>query len=118
MPGCGRTRYLHAHHVLPWALGGATSLDNLVLLCGEHHRLLHDGGFAIVACGEQRFRHYALDGKPLAGAPELTGRPGAVADAYDDIIPSTIEPDWDGSDLRLHEAVATYLAAWATPPPG
>lgn len=35
---CGQTRYLHGHHVRHWAQGGATSLDNLVSLCGFHHR--------------------------------------------------------------------------------
>jgi hypothetical protein len=40
--GCGRTpAWCEAHHVI-WAdRGGPTSLDNLVLLCGYHHRLLH-----------------------------------------------------------------------------
>ena len=31
----------HAHHIVHWADGGKTSLDNLVLVCGEHHRVLH-----------------------------------------------------------------------------
>lgn len=31
----------HAHHVVHWADGGPTSLDNLVLLCGHHHRTVH-----------------------------------------------------------------------------
>ncbi|WP_341351188.1 HNH endonuclease signature motif containing protein [Nocardioides convexus] len=30
-----------AHHVVHWADGGATSLDNLVLLCRHHHTLTH-----------------------------------------------------------------------------
>jgi hypothetical protein len=30
-----------AHHIVHWADGGPTSLDNLVLLCGEHHRAVH-----------------------------------------------------------------------------
>jgi hypothetical protein len=33
-----------AHHIEHWADGGATSLDNLTLLCSHHHRLLHEGG--------------------------------------------------------------------------
>jgi len=33
-----------AHHVEPWLHGGRTDLDNLVLLCGHHHTLVHDGG--------------------------------------------------------------------------
>ena len=41
-PGCQRRpRQCHAHHVVHWAEGGPTSLDNLVLLCGHHHRLIH-----------------------------------------------------------------------------
>jgi hypothetical protein len=46
-PGCDRKHYVDAHHIEHWAEGGATSLDNLTLLCSHHHRLLHEGGFAI-----------------------------------------------------------------------
>lgn len=44
-PGCERTRFVDAHHVRHWAQGGETSLDNLVLLCCHHHRVVHEGGF-------------------------------------------------------------------------
>ncbi|HEY1633916.1 MAG TPA: DUF222 domain-containing protein, partial [Acidimicrobiales bacterium] len=44
-PGCQRTRWLHAHHLRHWAQGGSTDPDNLVMLCGYHHRLLHEGGW-------------------------------------------------------------------------
>lgn len=37
VPGCGRTRFLHAHHVHYWSLGGPTDLDNLILLCSACH---------------------------------------------------------------------------------
>ena len=41
-PGCTRPPAMcHAHHIVHWADGGGTSLDNLVLVCGEHHRVLH-----------------------------------------------------------------------------
>ncbi len=46
-PGCERTRFVDAHHVRHWAHGGETSLDNLVLLCRHHHRLVHEGGFSV-----------------------------------------------------------------------
>jgi Domain of unknown function (DUF222)/HNH endonuclease len=45
-PGCEGRRWLHAHHLVHWAHGGPTDLDNLVLLCGRHHRLLHEGGWS------------------------------------------------------------------------
>jgi hypothetical protein len=41
-PGCKKPPVMgHAHHIIHWADGGTTSLDNLVLLCGEHHRVIH-----------------------------------------------------------------------------
>ncbi|MFI6101898.1 DUF222 domain-containing protein [Lentzea sp. NPDC051213] len=41
-PGCGRPpRHCDAHHVRSWADGGDTSVDNAVLVCRLHHRLLH-----------------------------------------------------------------------------
>jgi len=44
-PGCTNTRFVDGHHIKHWADGGETSLDNLVLLCRHHHRLVHEGGF-------------------------------------------------------------------------
>ena len=46
-PGCAHQRYVEAHHVRHWIDGGETRLENLVLLCGAHHRLLHHGAFHI-----------------------------------------------------------------------
>ena len=47
-PGCG-LRFTDAHHVRQWADGGATKLDNLVLLCRFHHRLVHEEGYTLHA---------------------------------------------------------------------
>ncbi len=41
-PGCTATRELEAHHLTPVEHGGTTELDNLILLCPRHHKLLHD----------------------------------------------------------------------------
>ena len=58
-PGCSHERWLDAHHVVHWADGGETSLENTLLLCSSHHRLLHEGGFAIRADanGEWQFQN-------------------------------------------------------------
>jgi hypothetical protein len=47
VPGCGATRGLHAHHIRHWEDGGATELDNLVLVCPYHHRMHHKGEITI-----------------------------------------------------------------------
>ena len=58
-PGCSHERWLDAHHVVHWADGGEISLKNTLLLCSRHHRLLHEGGFAIRADanGEWQFQN-------------------------------------------------------------
>jgi hypothetical protein len=45
-PGCG-LRFTDAHHVKHWADGGETSLDNCLLLCRHHHRLVHECGWTL-----------------------------------------------------------------------
>jgi Domain of unknown function (DUF222)/HNH endonuclease len=38
-PACDRPpAWTEAHHVIAWADGGKTDIDNLTLLCGHHHR--------------------------------------------------------------------------------
>lgn len=45
--GCNRKRSLIAHHIVPWARGGPTDLSNLVRLCRNHHRFVHELGWTI-----------------------------------------------------------------------
>jgi Domain of unknown function (DUF222)/HNH endonuclease len=45
-PGCGRPpSWCEAHHVIPWFLGGPTSLGNSALLCPRHHTIVHRDGY-------------------------------------------------------------------------
>jgi len=61
-PGCDRPPgWCDAHHIVHWAHGGPTALDNLVLLCRPHHRLLHAG-----------FHVEVIDGRPLFARPDGT----------------------------------------------
>lgn len=46
-PGCGSRRFTQAHHIVWWERGGATDLDNLVLVCTFHHRLVHEYGWSV-----------------------------------------------------------------------
>jgi Domain of unknown function (DUF222)/HNH endonuclease len=72
-PGCENRRWVDAHHIHHWAHGGKTSLDNLVLLCRHHHRLVHEGGYSVRrgsgADGEVEFRR--ADGREIPLVPPL-----------------------------------------------
>jgi Domain of unknown function (DUF222)/HNH endonuclease len=46
-PGCGTRNFVHGHHREHWADGGPTDLFNLILLCGYHHRFLHEHGWRV-----------------------------------------------------------------------
>ena len=68
-PGCERTaKWSAAHHVVHWTNGGSTTLDNLVLLCHRHHRMVHEGGWQVVR---------AADGEITAVAPTFWFKPRA-----------------------------------------
>jgi hypothetical protein len=76
-PGCENRLFVDAHHIRHWARGGETRLDNLVLLCRRHHRLVHEGGYAV----DERLRFYDPRGRPLARAPALArGDPDSLVD--------------------------------------
>jgi hypothetical protein len=64
-PGCERKRWLHAHHLVHWAEGGGTNLDNLVLLCHAHHRLIHEGGWRTSGHPARNLRFHDPGGRPL-----------------------------------------------------
>jgi hypothetical protein len=61
-PGCHHTRFVDAHHIKHWSAGGETSLDNLMLLCSSHHRLVHEGGFRIERDFQNRWFFKRPDG--------------------------------------------------------
>lgn len=109
LPGCGRTRFLHAHHVCAWSRGGQTDLDNLVMLCGEHHRGVHNGLFTVSAEGQQRFHFAGADGREILAAPPIEGRASGLRTAGQSVGPATIVPNWDGRRLDLDWAVSCFL---------
>ena len=47
-PGCDRPpAWTDGHHIIHWADGGPTELENLVSLCRRHHREVHEEGWRI-----------------------------------------------------------------------
>ena len=78
-PGCAHQRHVEAHHVRHWIDGGETCLENLVLLCSAHHRLLHHGAYHIaMEDGDAVFVGRNGEVMPPALSPQF---PGVSAEA-------------------------------------
>ena len=94
-PGCSvPAQQTHAHHLEHWAFGGATTLDNMILLCGFHHRSYHDGAYRIAKI-EDGCRFETDDGH-LIGQSRL--------EPVDPQIPTNFAPDtaraaWGGERM-------------------
>jgi hypothetical protein len=58
VPGCTNTSYLDLHHIQLRCDGGRNVLENIICLCGVHHRALHRGELSVEGSATQaRFRH-------------------------------------------------------------
>jgi hypothetical protein len=75
-PGCTHERFLHAHHIRHWAHGGPTKLENLIHLCSYHHRLVHEGGFAVEHAGSHGVRFRRPDGRAIPATGGCAERAG------------------------------------------
>ena len=87
VPGCRSAHALEIDHVLPLESGGATTLDNLALLCRHHHRLKTYDGWVLERHGpsdaDPRWSftpHPAFGQEPGLGLdrPDNRDRPEAV----------------------------------------
>ena len=111
-PGC-QNRRTDAHHLVHWADGGETVLENLVLLCRRHHRAVHEEGFRITldAAGEVAFTR--PDGRPFPqAAPPPLWKGEALAPVNErleqegiEIDAHTATPRWKGERVDMNWAV-------------
>ena len=81
-PGCTNRRFLDIHHLVHWRDGGATDADNLVALCGMHHRAHHDGNLSVSGHADRpdglvfRNRHGVRITGPAPRQPDRPPPPG------------------------------------------
>lgn len=68
-PGCGTRAFTEAHHVEFWRHGGRTDLDNLLLICSFHHRLVHEHGWGIERARDGTVAWFQPDGTRYRSGP-------------------------------------------------
>jgi hypothetical protein len=110
-PGCTCSRFVDAHHITHWADGGETSMDNLVLLCRRHHRLVHEEGFAVQAQPGGKIYFTGPLGKHLPEASNPRSRGNVFSLMTENkrsgirVTPQTGECRWSGE--RMDDDLAT-----------
>ena len=114
-PGCTCSRFVDAHHIVHWADGGETSLNNLVLLCRRHHRLVHEGGFGVhtKADGQAFFTDQQQQHLPQSGDTRSRGNVFALTSQNDssgiNITSQTGECRWGGEQMDDDLAILCML---------
>jgi hypothetical protein len=120
VPGCGRRRHLHAHHIEGWADGGPTKLSNLVLVCSGHHRMLHEGRLA-AEVRDQKILFIDQRGRAMPGVPpsaatghDLEELEFFLQEAELHIDASTSLSRWDGTKVPIAEMLQWIFIAEQT----
>jgi hypothetical protein len=72
-PGCGARQFLQAHHIVWRRNGGRTDLENLILTCFFHHRLVHEYGWTVKRDADGTVRWFHPDGTRYRAGPAPPG---------------------------------------------
>ena len=75
-PGWEARRFVHAHHIVAWPTG-PTNLDNLVLVCLWHHKLVHEHRWMVELAPDGSATWFRPNGRRYdpGRSPELPDRP-------------------------------------------
>jgi hypothetical protein len=105
--GARGSRFTDAHHVVHWADGGETKLDNLALVCHVHHRRLHEEGYRLELNPWPGGRPVFYDprGLPVPEAPPVTDvGDGAVEALLQANRKRGVLPSWETASCRWERA--------------
>ena len=78
------------HHIEYWNSGGSTDLDNLVPLCDQHHRCVHEGGWRLTLRPSDRRVTVTQPGQ--RSAPSSAGQPARKSPVGEHCRPATPGP--------------------------
>jgi hypothetical protein len=113
VPGCGASKWLEVHHIIPREAGGTHDPANLLVLCGAHHRAHHENFLAITGTSDSpRFErrdgsHYGADffAQAKSALRNLGWKP-AIADAAVEKIRAHV-----GTAESLQDVITAALRA-------
>ena len=77
-PGCSYTEFTNVHHIAHWADGGMTNMDNLVTLCGRHHRAVHELGWSVSGDADVLLTFTSPHGRSMHSVPSPTWHPSSA----------------------------------------
>ncbi|WP_343920038.1 HNH endonuclease signature motif containing protein [Agrococcus citreus] len=112
--GCGMpVAWCETHHIVPWQLGGATDVDNGILVCSYHHHEIHAGRLRVEKAGPEpgnwrivpllqpaRWSGSASAAAPIATAiATATVASGSLAAAAPDSLAMRIPEPLAGTDV-------------------
>ncbi|MDQ2851008.1 MAG: HNH endonuclease, partial [Actinomycetota bacterium] len=97
-PGCLAIHHLECHHIVHWADGGTTTMNNLISLCPHHHDRHHLGDFTIhpitTKPGQSSQFEFRTRGgrsiEPVTATPTPTAEPGNGNWPTDDTDPTDL----------------------------
>lgn len=112
-PGCTHSRFVDGHHIVHWADGGETSLDNLVLLCRHHHRLVHEGGFDCRRSDSGEIVFTDRRKLPLGDSSPLPGIAAGIAGTLDDWLDRQLLEQYIDSETCRAQMDASDRIDWA-----
>lgn len=114
-PGCTCSRFVDAHHITHWADGGETSMNNLVLLCRRHHRMVHEEGFGLHSQADGQIYFTDPQGQHLPDTGDTRFRGNVFALTTENtrsgvnISPETGACQWGGEQLDDDLAILCML---------
>jgi hypothetical protein len=71
-PGCTHTEFTDVHHVVHWINGGPTDMANLVELCDQHHRSVHEMGWKMAGDANIELMFRSPTGRIITSTPSPT----------------------------------------------
>jgi hypothetical protein len=119
-PGCNATAFLEGHHLLHWALGGLTTLQNMVSLCSFHHRFVHEYGFTVefdaatnTVSAYDPAHHRWIPAVPHTRVTDDLGWPNILRRNERLAITADTRPVWDATPVDYGEIVDVLIRAEA-----